>query len=103
MIDDSLFAEDMARELDVTIRTLEEREVLLASAMGAEHIAELEEFLAEILGNAVENDISELERWLDSRDNEWISVVARIRHARNQRAMLGRLCMRTNIRNKQAD
>jgi len=103
MIDDSLFAEEMARELDATIRTLEERESLLASAMGAEHVTELERFLTEILDNSGEQDISELERWLDSRDNEWISVVARIRHARNQRATLGRLCMRTNIRNKQAD
>ena len=102
MVDDSQFAEDMAREFDATIRTLEERKSLLASVMGAEHIAELDGFLAEILGNSVKQDISELERWLDSRDNEWISVVARIRHARNQRAALGRLCMRTNIRNKQA-
>jgi hypothetical protein len=103
MADDSQFIEEMAREFDATIRTLEERKSVLASAMGAEHIAELEGFLEEILGNSVEQDISELERWLDSRDNEWISVVARIRHARIQRAMLGRLCMRTNIRNKQAD
>lgn len=97
MVDDDSFADDMARELDDAIRMLVEQESLLAAAIGAERVRELEEYFAEILDSSAEQVITEFERWLDSRDNEWISVVTRLRHVRIQRATLGRLCMQMNI------
>ncbi|MFZ3088466.1 MAG: hypothetical protein WA123_10430 [Methylotenera sp.] len=98
MVDDDSFADDMARELDAAIRMLVEQESLLAAAIGAERVCELEEYFVEILDGSAGQVITEFERWLDSRDIEWISVVARLRHVRIQRATLGRLCMQTNTR-----
>jgi len=98
MVDDDSFADDMARELDAAIRMLVEQESVLAAVIGAERVCELEEYFVEILDSSVGQVITEFERWLDSRDLEWISVVARLRHARIQRATLGRLCMQANIR-----
>jgi hypothetical protein len=100
---DEKFAEDIARELDAVIRMLDARQSLIESLMGTEHVEELSEYLKENIEHSQEQDIAELDRWLDSRDNEWIYVVKRLRHVREQRVMLGRLCMTINVNDRQAD
>lgn len=103
MSHDDQFAEDMARELEVTIRMLEARQLLIENLMGAAHVSELREYLIENVEHSQEQEVAELERWLDSRDNEWIYVVMRLKHARQQRVMLGRLCMKMDVNDRPAD
>jgi hypothetical protein len=100
---DDQFAEDMARELEATIRMLDARQLLIEALMGAEHVSELYEYLIENVEHSQEQEVAELERWLDSRDNEWISVVMRLKRARQQRVMLGQLCMKMDLNDRQAD
>lgn len=100
---DNQFVEEMARELDATIRMLEARQLLIETLMGAKHVEELDEYLIENIEHSQEQDVAELERWLDSRDNEWIYVVIRLKHARNQRVTLGRLCMEMDVNDWQTD
>lgn len=95
MSHDDQFTEDMARELDTTIRMLDARQLFIEALMGAEHVSELCEYLIENVEHAQE--VAELERWLDSRDNEWIYIVSRLKRARQQRVMLGRLCMKMDL------
>lgn len=100
---DDQFAEDMARELEATIRMLDARQLLIESLMDAEHVSELCEYLIENVEHSQEQEVAELERWLDSRDNEWISVVMRLKRARQQRVMLGQLCMIMDLNDRQTD
>ena len=103
MSHDDQFAEDMAREQEATIRMLEARQLLIENLMGAAHVSELCEYLIENIEHSQEQEAAELERWLDSRDNEWIYVVMRLKHARQQRVMLGRLCMKMDVNDRPAD
>ncbi|MDP3830763.1 MAG: hypothetical protein Q8Q47_05810, partial [Ignavibacteriaceae bacterium] len=103
MVHDDRFAEDMARELDASIRMLEARQLLIEGLMGVERVRELGEYLEETIESPQQQDEAEMERWLDSRDNEWIHVVVRLKHARQQRVMLGRLCMRMSVDDMNVD
>ncbi|NMM29071.1 MAG: hypothetical protein HHJ12_17780 [Glaciimonas sp.] len=102
MTDEDSFADDMARELDATICMLAEWKSALAAALGTEQVCKLEEYRAGRLDSSAEQERAEFERWLDSRDSEWLMVVGRMRHMRDQRAALGRLCMRLNTSDKRA-
>lgn len=97
MVEEDSFADEMARELDATIRMLAEQESALAEVLGPERIKELEEYLTGRLDGSPEQERAEFDRWLDSRDSEWLSVASHL-----QRAALGHLCMRLDIGGRQA-
>ena len=97
MDQDQSFVEEMARELDNTIRRLSTLVAALNEALGDERLAELEDYQNGHIDVEVAFEGQQFERSLDARDLEWLSVSARLRRARKQRVAVGQLCMRRSV------
>jgi hypothetical protein len=92
MSDDRDFLSKMARELEDSIRKLEQRETELVTLLGLERVEELRALWAQSLPAADEEDVK---RYMDWDDKELIWVWARLQRARERRVLVGRTSMVT--------
>lgn len=89
---DPEFLAQMAKELDASMRKLEQREAELVAMLGAERVDELRALWARELER---DDEDEMKRNMDWDDKELIWVWARLERARQKRVLVGRTSMVT--------
>jgi hypothetical protein len=89
---DPAFVAEMAKELEMSIRKLEQREIELVGLLGAERVEELRALWAREMERI---DEDELKRNMDWDDKELIWVWARLERAREKRVLVGRTTMMT--------
>ena len=88
------FFQEMAAQLDDSIQKLELREQQLERMLGPDRVDELHE----ILGFTFDDlDVSEVQRAMDARDQEFLTVLVRKERAHAQRLMVGRQMMRQSF------
>jgi hypothetical protein len=91
-MEDPEFLAQMARELDATLRKLEQREDELRELLGPERVEDLRLLWAKELDAEDEKDIKHSMDW---DDKELIWVWARLERARAKRVLAGRQSMIT--------
>jgi hypothetical protein len=96
---DPEFLAEMAKELEVTLRKLEQRELELVGLLGGERVEELRALWAREMERI---DEDELKRNMDWDDKELIWVWARLERARQKRVLVGRTTMMTTQYGKEA-
>jgi hypothetical protein len=89
---DPEFLAEMAKELEMTLRRLEQREAELVGLLGAGRVEELRALWAREMEQI---DEDELKRTMDWDDKELIWVWARLERARQKRVLVGRTTMMT--------
>jgi hypothetical protein len=94
---DPAFLAEMAKELDASMRKLEQREAELLAMLGAERVEELRALWAKEMER---DDEEELKRNMDWDDKELIWVWARLERARQKRVLAGRTSMASQVYGK---
>lgn len=97
---DPEFLAQMAKEIDGSMRKLEQREEELIALLGAERVEELRALWAKELETDDEN---ELKRNMDWDDKELIWVWSRLERAREKRVLVGRTSMVSQKLGKDVD